>query len=332
MAQSGLFRVFETVLPLLVMLGLGMLCRRKSLLTRDGVGALKSLVVNITLPAVLFAAFATAEYSAESVIAPAVIFGCCLLALWLGFALCKALRVPGRLSPYLATGFEAGMLGYALFTLLFPEQSASRFAMVDLGQVLFVFTVYKAMLSGKGAPNDDGLRDAAPTGGHKIRPCITDGLRNALRDAVRSPVIWAIIAGLVTGASGLYRLLASAGLDGVFSAVTGFVAAPTSAVILLTIGYDLAPREIDWQSTTKLALMRLLVMGALFGAVYALNRFALGGIIHTGALALLFILPPPYVLPVFARVDTERATIASALSVLTIATLLLFAALTVVFA
>ncbi len=301
-------RILETVLPLFVMIGLGMLCREKRIFTPEGIGALKSLAVNISLPAVLFSAFATAEYSAASALIPLVMFGVCALALALGSALCRLLHLRGRLTPYMASGFEAGMLGYALFALLFPNESSSSFAIVDLGQVLFVFTVYKALLVGRG------------------------GLKSAVNDALHSPVIWAILAGLAFGISGLYGRLSAMGLGGVIDRVANFIAAPTGAVILLTIGYDLVPRELRWRSTAALVGLRLAVMAFMFCAVLGINRLFLGGAIHTGALALMFILPPPFVLPVFADMGTERADVVSALSALTLLCLLLFAGLTLVFA
>ena len=171
-----LLRVLETALPVFVTLALGMLCRTRKWLRRDGVATLKFVVVNITLPAVLFASFATAEYSRESIAIPLVIFAMCGAALVLGFILPKIFKVKGKRTPYLMTGFEAGMLGYGLFALLFKNEPTSSFAIVDLGQVLFVFTVYKALLSGEG------------------------GLKSALREALASPVLWAIIAGLIFGA------------------------------------------------------------------------------------------------------------------------------------
>ena len=63
----------------LIPLLLGPLITR--LFTPEGIAALKSFVVNITLPAVMFAAFAKAEYSPASLIVPVVIFAACVLAL-----------------------------------------------------------------------------------------------------------------------------------------------------------------------------------------------------------------------------------------------------------
>lgn len=299
--------IAQKALPVFVMLFLGMLCRKTKMISREGVAAMKAFAVNITLPAVMLNAFATASYSRESLIVPLVIFAVCVLMLLGGHALCRAMKIPGRLSPYLATGFEAGMLGYALFALLFPQESTSAFAMVDLGQVLFVFTLYKALLSG------------------------SNGLRGVVREALHAPTVWAIAAGIFIGASGLYHALAPSGLSGVLDAVTGFVSAPTSAVILLTIGYDLVPSEIRWRKTARLAALRLITSAAALLLVLLVDRLLLGSMMHTGALVLMFTLPPPYVLPVFADVQEERTDVSSALSTLTLISLILFMVLTVVF-
>ena len=111
--------VIQTALPVFLALGLGMLCRSRGFLSREGVDALKKVVINLTLPFVLLGAFATAEYSVSALILPALMFGICCLALGLGFLAVRIFRIKGRLTAFLASGFEAGMLGYALFALLF---------------------------------------------------------------------------------------------------------------------------------------------------------------------------------------------------------------------
>lgn len=305
--MNPIVQLLEKTLPVFVMLCLGMLCRRRNLLSREGVNALKNVAVNIALPAVMFSAFASAEYTVKSICVPLVIFAVCLASLYLGRILCRAMKIPGRLSPFLSAGFEAGMLGYALFAILFPDEAVSSFAMVDLGQVLFVFTVYKVLLARQS------------------------GLKGALKDAISSPTVWAIAAGLLFGASGLYGALIPSGIGGVIDAVADFIAAPTSALILLAIGYDLTPAQIQWRKTASLIALRLGVSLPALAVVLLLDRFLLGGMMHTGALLLLFILPPPFVLPVFADVDDERADISSALSALTVVSILLFAVLAVAF-
>jgi predicted permease len=297
--------VIQTALPVFLALGLGMLCRSRGFLSREGVDSLKKVVINLTLPFVLLNAFATAEYSAAALILPALMFGICCAALGLGFLAVKLFRLPGKLTAFLASGFEAGMLGYALFVLLFPDVSVSAFALPDIGQTLFVFTLYKILLSGK--------RDFKAIG----------------KDMATTPILWAVAAGVLIGATGLYGKLVDWGVSGVMNACTDFLSAPTGMIILLTVGYDLVPREIPWKRTAGLIVLRMVSMAAVLGITVLLNRTVLNGIIFEWAMVLMVILPPPYVIPVFADEPNERVQISSALSALTLVTMILFAALSV---
>ncbi len=270
-------------------------------MTRDGVDALKKVVVNLTLPFVLLEAFATAEYTAAALLLPLMMFGICCMALGLGFLLTRVFRIKGRLVSFLFSGFEAGMLGYALFVLLFPGRSVSEFALPDIGQTLFVFTLYKILLSGK-----------------------TD-IKAIGKDMATTPILWAVAAGVLIGATGLYGKMQQWGVAEILTASTGFLSAPTGMVILLTVGYDLVIREIPWKKTAGLIAMRLAVMAVCYGVAVLLNRTVLSGMLFEGAMLLMVILPPPYVIPVFADEPEERVQIASALSALTLVTMILFA-------
>ena len=303
--MEKLFRILQTALPVLAALALGVLCRKLNFLTRDGVDTLKKVVVNLTLPAVVFAAFATAEYSLQTIAIPVLVFLLCCAGLGLGKVLARLLRLPGRVTPYLAGGFEAGMLGYALFALLFPQESSARFAILDLGQTLFVFTLYKALLSG----------------GKETK--------SLWKDIVNTPILWGTFAGLLVGATGLFGWMVRNGSAAVVTSLTDFLSAPTGMMILLAVGYDLDFAQIRWRETARFVVLRLAAMAILFAVLLLVNRTLLHGIIFEGAALLLFILPPPYVLPIFADEPSQRAQISSALSALTVVTLLLFAVMTV---
>ncbi len=298
--------VIETALPVFLALALGMLCRQKNFLTREGIDALKKVVINITLPAVILNAFASARYSLSTVALPVMVFALCCVALALGCGTVRLFRLKSKLAPFVATGFEAGMLGYALFQLLFPSVSSAEFAILDLGQTLFVFTVFKILLSGK-----------------------TD-FKAMARDMASTPILWAVLAGVLLGATGLYEAMSRWGIRGILDSATGFISAPTGMIILLTVGYDLVLKEIPWRKTAGLIALRLAVMAVILGMMILLNRTLFGGIMFEGAAVLMCILPPPYVIPVFADEPGERVQIASALSALTLVTIILFALYSIV--
>ena len=296
-----LVAVLQTALPVFAALMLGMLCRSKGFLTRDGVDTLKKVVINFTLPFVLVNAFATAEYTLAALLLPLTVFAVCCIALALGYGIIRLFKVQSQLAPFLATGFEAGMLGYALFVLLFPEESTSKFALLDIGQTLFVFTLFKILLSGK------------------------KDIKAIAKDMATTPILWAVLVGVLLGATALYKAMGSWGISGILDSLTSFLSAPTGMIILLTVGYDLVLREIPWGKVSGFIAMRLVVMAVCFGIFLLLNRTVLNGMIFEGAALLMVILPPPYVIPVFADEPAERTQIASALSALTLVTMVLFA-------
>ena len=297
--------MMETALPVFLALGLGAWCRASGFLQRQAIDALKKVVINLTLPAVLLSAFATAEYSPSTIMLPVMVFLLCCVALVLGFVLIRLFRVKSRLAPFLASGFEAGMLGYALFALLFKDVSISQFAILDLGQTLFVFTLYKILLSGKTDWKAIGM------------------------DMVKTPILWAVLFGVLLGATGLFAQLQTWGVSGILTSATDFISAPTGMIILLTVGYDLVPKEIPWKRTMGFVAMRLAVMAVILGIAVLINRTLLHGAMFEWAMVLMVILPPPYVIPVVADEPEERVQISSALSALTLITMVLFAVVSV---
>lgn len=308
--MSHAIAVLQTILPVLVMLVIGMLCRSSGLVSREGVNALKSVVVNITLPAVLLSAFATTRYTLMDVVVPLMMFLVCLAAWALGRAGAKVFKLNSRFVPFLTTGFEAGMLGYALFNMLYGSARTAEFARIDLGQVLFVFTLYKVLLGLEG-------KERASAG-------------TLVKEMLLSPIIIAIAAGVLIGATGLYQAMAPSGVAGVFDACTDFVAAPTSAIILLTIGYDLVLGDIPWRETGKVVALRYAIMLVLGFLLVMLLKLLWPAANLTAAITVMFLLPPPFVLPVFADDANQRVYVSSALSVSTLVAIAGFAVLAVI--
>jgi len=301
--MDKLITILQTALPVFLALGVGIFARKKEFLTRDSIDAMKKLVINITLPFVLLSAFASADYNTAALVLPTMVFVLCCAALALGFVVLRLCKVKSRLAPFLASGFEAGMLGYSLFVLLFPKESVSTFAVLDLGQTLFVFTLFKILLSGK-----------------------TD-FKAIAKDMVTSPILWAVFAGVILGVTGAYQV---PNVGKLLDATCDFLSAPTGMVILLTVGYDLVLGEIPWGKTIGYIAMRLGIMAVILGAMVLLNRTILNGMMFEGAALLMVILPPPYVIPVFTDEPAERAEISASLSAMTLLTMVLFVALSVV--
>jgi predicted permease len=297
----------KVILPVILMLGAGILCRKTNVLRPSGVAGLKAAVMNVFLPAVLISAFWRAEYTPRIIIVTAVMFAVCIAALAAGFGAKTLLRGSTGTLPFLTSGFEAGMLGYALYGLLFT--SITPFATVDLAQVLFVFTVYFTLLKkGEGGT-----------------------VKSSLAAMAKTPVLYAIIAGVTIGASGLGASMANTAAGGIVQRVLDFVAAPTSAVILLVVGCELELKRGFLARALAASGTRLVIM-----AVLCALTLGIVGLLTSldaplfWAIILMFLLPPPFVLSVFVRDEKEGAFVSATLSIYTLFSLAAFAVITVI--
>jgi predicted permease len=298
--------VVTTVLPVAVMILAGALARRTGTVKREGVGALQALVRTVTLPAVLFGAFYRAGYSVSMLAVVALMFGLSLVGWALG-ALAGGI-IPGASGylPFLTTGFEAGMMGYALYAMLYGQAAIRSFAVMDLGQVLFVFTAYMALLGAQEG-------DRRPMGAR-------------LAELAKSPTILAIAAGVALGVTGLGDKLYGSALGAPVQAAVDFVAGPTGAVILFVIGYGLDFGGLKWREVALTLGVRVAVTGLMLGVMLlALAALAPGDHLLAGAAVLMFALPPPYVLPIVSKDASARGYITSVLSVSTVLSLMIFA-------
>ena len=296
--------VLEMVFPIVLLLGLGTLCRRKQLLTLDGLAGLKSIVGNICLPVVLFNAFFTARYSLSVLLTFLTVylgFGAALLA---GFALRKLAAPHGKFFPFLLTSAEGGMLGYALYGVLMGEQSG--FAVVDLGQTVFAYTAFLGTLT---------LVDGQTPSAGKL-----------LRNIVTNKCCIGMALGIALGVAGVGGWMLSSPAAGLVTGTISAITAPTSALVLLIVGYEL---ELDKKLLRPVAVT-VLTRLALMGGLLVLVSFVIFRIIPYDpalqiALMILYALPAPFIIPLFADVGGEGKYISTSRSVHTLCTVLLFA-------
>lgn len=306
--MQAFFGIFGIIAPILVALVLGFAAKQMKILTQAGIDGLKALVMNFALPAVLFGAFYNADFGAENMIVAVVMFLCCGAGLLLGKLVVKLFRIRRELLPFLTSGFEAGMMGYGLYTMLFSSGQVANFAMVDLGQVLFVFTVYMALLN--------------------MRKGITG--RETIRSMVKSPIFLAIVAGVVVGVTGIGGMIARSSAGGTVDAILSYIGAPTGVLMLFVVGYGLSFARGGIKGALQAAVCRLLIMAGLCIA----TLFVLGLLIPLSqelfwAVVLMFTLPAPFVLPVFADGKEDSGYISTSLSIYALISVALFACIVV---
>ena len=83
--------------------------------------------------AALFLAFAGVSLEGGHLVIVALVFLLCLLALWASRMRRPLAGIDSDYLPPLVTGFEAGMMGYAIYGAVFGADNIFQFAVIDLG-------------------------------------------------------------------------------------------------------------------------------------------------------------------------------------------------------
>ena len=291
--------ILQMVLPVLLVIALGFLCNRRQWLSAAGLQGIKSVVGKITLPVVLFNAFFTADYSGTTALTFCVVYISLGAALLIGFWARRFNARYGKFMPFLMTGFEGGMLGYALFGLLYGASQTHIFAMADVGQTMFAYTVFLSTLQ--------VVNGQKPSVGAVVRNMLTN------------PASVGMLLGIVLGVAGVGKWVAASTIGPLVSSLVSFITAPTSVLILLMVGYELSFSRELMKPVLTTALVRLAVMAALC-CVCALVIFAVVPFDKPLLVALMlgFMLPPPFIIPLYADVTGHGEYISTTLSISTL--------------
>ncbi len=298
-------QILSMVLPVLAMILLGRMCATKGILNDERHAGLKAIIGDILLPVVLFNAFFTAQYDGKLLLVFALVFSSCLLALIAGYLLKKFVKPYDRYMPLLMTSFEGGMLGYALYALVAGQSQTAVYAMVDIGQTMFAYTVFLAAL--KSAE------------GGRMSP------KAMVSNMVHNKACIGMTLGIVLGALGVHKAIAPTAFGAVLAELISFITAPTSALILLVVGYQLNFSKKLMKPVAITLALRTVVMLAIFGMVSAI----LFAIIEYDkllmlALMLQYTLPAPFIIPLFADLGEDGEYVSTSLSMGTLLSVLLF--------
>ncbi|MHA6525756.1 AEC family transporter [Tessaracoccus sp. G1721] len=269
-----------SVIPIVLLIGLGILLRQTRLLDDSVVEGLKRLIVSVVLPAVLFRAFLSMEFRAEYLAIIVLVPLACVALLVAGRYARRAMGAP-PVATFLFTGFEFGMVGLALFAAAYGLDDVPTAAVVGLGHEFFIWFVFVTLLKRQS----DGAVSVSET----------------LGSFVRSPVIIAIAAGLLLNELGVADDLAANPFSGGVLGALGYLAAVIVPLILIVVGYGTRLSRTGVREAAPLVAVRFVVCLILalvlselvVGRWLGLDQYA------RAAVFMLFILPPPFIVPIF---------------------------------
>jgi hypothetical protein len=302
-------RILNQVLPILFLISLGFWTGRKNFLSETTIDELRKIVVNIALPAVIFVSFLNVELKTSYFAIFAFTFLLCILLFLLGQLIKKLLKVRYSYFPYLTTGFEYGMLGLSLFGAAYGLEKIGYIAVTDLGHEIFIWFVFLPMLLVK---RDGGQNP-----------------KEIFKSFLSAPVVIAILSSLLfnvlNGQEWLYQLPITGALMTTFE----FLGSLTVPLILMIVGYGIKINRAGLKNALLVVVIRL---GVLIPLALILNIHLMRNLLHLerlfeAGLFTLLILPPPFIVPLYARSNLgneEKQYINNVLTIHTIISVIVF--------
>lgn len=291
-----------TVFPIVSLLILGVLFKRKSILSSEQIEGLKFVSMNLFLPVVLFRTFLLNDYSFSTLTYLFVLYPICLVMLLCGYLLNKKIKAD-RSVPFLMTGFEVGMLGYALYGFL-NHDDLSALALLDFGHSIFMFSTYFVLLNmsfGKGSVSDSVL------------------------STIRSPFFIAFASGLLLGILEIGKALETSVFMACLDSLYTIFSKALSATILISLGYGIEVRKEVLAKSILLCLARILL--SVIGCLLAVHFFSLTIGMNRELLAAIlvfFVLPPTYTVSAYVKEEQSMKLVSTMSSLYTILSVLAY--------
>lgn len=301
--MENVLSLLQTIVPILVCIGLGFLARRKDLITPEQNGGVQQFVLKFCIPPILFNSCLEAQIGPDNLTTMVMLLPVLLLSSLWAFHARKKL-FPYHNFPMLFAAHETGMIGLPLCVILFGTTQAYRMGILDMTQGLISIPVMVILSTdtGKGA-----------------------SVKTIIRKVLLSPMLIMSILGFALGMSGAIDKLDALGIGGIIRQTTGFLAQPVSAAMLFSIGFNFSMSRENRREILKIssiavafsAAASLVMQGVLclLPDVDAMTRWVV---------LLYCALPASYLAPSLSRNSRESMLSSGVCSMLTVVTLVCF--------
>ena len=306
--MEKLIAVAQVIAPIFVAIFLGVLARKKDMMSIQEVKGLQQFAVKFGLPCVVFNACLTAKIDTSALasmglgMAPVAI-----AALWAFRARNGKWKYHNL--PQLFAAHETGMLGIPLTITLFGAAESYRMGVLDLAQAVVAFPTIAILTSNTGE---------------------NPSLGQILKGVLLSPLMIMSAIALSLNLSGAAVWMDQVGLAGVITEATGFLAAPVSALMLFSVGYNFSMERslrTDIMRISGIFLAWFVSTGLIAQAVLCL----IPNVDSTTRWVLLLyaLLPGSYLAPGLGRTQKDSMMASGVCSILTVVTLIAFCVMTV---
>lgn len=283
--ENKMIALLEKLLPVLLVMTIGWLLRKKHIISSGAINELKNIIVNVALPCILFLSFAQTTLEARYILVVVIVFGMCGALYAVGYLLSR--RLPSTFgsifTPWFMAGFEFGMIGIGLFGALWGTENLPLLMLIGLGHEFFAWFVCIPYIQFKNSGKFN--------------------LLEIVGKFLRTPVILGIFGGLIVNAVGLFPILESFFWGrSVISAMTSVsnIAVP---LILMIVGYSLVFEKSNSKQMAAYLIARIALVLTIGTVALVLIKLLVGDFdpLLTIAFYAFVILPPSYLVPIMVK-------------------------------
>ncbi len=286
--------ILGKAMPIILLILLGVILRRKNAISEKGMQGVKYFVVNISLACVLFNLFVNMQISAAYISIFAVAFAYFLLTFFAGFSINKIPLLYSKYTPFIACGASVSLVGLGIFSIMFGEENLAVYSVIGLAHEIFIWIIYYSTLRIK-------------IGGKKI------SLKEIFK-VLTSPILLSIFAGILCNLLKINTIFASNFIWISLSSTVIMLAQTATPIILVVVGYGITIDKNYLKQSLKLLASRYIitiVCGAVLMAV--VNAFLNPSPITSVTFFSLLLLPSLSSIPILigALGDNEGQKITS---------------------
>lgn len=301
--MQNILAILQVIVPIFVVIGLGVLARKKQMMKPEEIQGLQNFVVKFALPCVVFNSCVTAEIGTESLTTMVLAFLMVLCGTFWAFRFGRKIFAYHNF-PMLFAAQETGMLGIPLFLILFGAGEVYRMGVLDMIQAAVGFPVI-AILSADAGENPHPAEIA--------------------KKVCSSPLLIMAVLGLAMNFSGLADILNNAGVLCILTESTGFLTQPISVLMIFSVGYNFSLKKESRGPVLKISALRFCICAA-FGLLIQLALCLIPDVDRLTRITMLMYctLSTSYLAPGLGRSQEDYTVASGVCSVLTVVSLMVF--------
>ena len=301
--MDKVFAVAQVIVPIFLAIAMGILARKKQMLTPEENRGLQQFVMKFGLPCIIFNSCLTADIGAESLTSMALVIPFMLVSTFWAFHARKKL-FPYHNLPQMFCAQETGMLGIPLFMILFGTAQAYSMGVLDMAQAITAYPTI-AILSAKTDENPS--------------------VKSIIKAVLTSPFLIMAVLGLGLNLLGIAAWMDQIGIGPVITESTSFLAQPISAMMIFSVGYNFSLAKGSRARIFQLSAIHFIAF-AVFGGLVQLILLLIPNVddLTRWVLLLYCALPASYLAPSLGKTEEEFTVSSGVCSVLTVSCLAIF--------